>query len=188
MRFAKTLFLVLVLSMLAACAKKKKQEPERFIDPYLATYIENFVADAQSHGVSLSGASLDRLRVVKFVDSVEHMQRMYGQAASDGDGLAGACTDVATDNRVAAAGIQVAGEEKRWQEIWIANSITNNGDAPAPVLRELMYHELGHCFLGLEHAAPAPHKIMSPSVSGNVAFLSKNWERLVAELFASAKR
>lgn len=166
-----------------ACRQKVTEPPAPFVDPYLESYIEAFVSDAATYGIAISGDRLSNLRIVKFVDSVEQQKQAYGQA-SDGEELAGACTDVVLDNRTT-AGIYAAGRRKSWQEIWIANSITGAGPTPKLVLKELMYHELGHCLLGLDHAAPSPHKIMSPAVSGDAKFLESHWTRLVQELFTS---
>ena len=172
-----------VMLLSTACRPKVHEVPKPFVDPNLERYIESFVADAASYGIVITGDKINNLRVVKFVDSVEQQKQAYGQP-SGGESLAGACTDVVVDTRNQ-AGIYRTGERKSWQEIWISNTITRSASAPSLVLKELMYHELGHCLLGLDHAAAAPHKIMSPAVSGDINFLEKNWVRLLDEFFGS---
>jgi hypothetical protein len=181
----RNLLLSLTIGLLAlsstACRQKQQELPSPYRDPYLEGYIDAFVSDAAAHGIAINGDKIGQLRVVKFVDSVEQQKQAYGQP-SGGDELAGACTDVVVDNTLN-AGIYKSGERKTWQEIWISNSITGKAPTPALVLKELMYHELGHCLLGLDHAAQAPHQIMSPNVSGDAEYLQKNWGRLLRELF-----
>lgn len=183
----RNLLFLLTIGLIAltstACRQKQQELPSPFRDPYLEGYIDAFVADAAAHGIGINGDKVAQLRIVKFVDSVEQQKRSYGQA-SGGEELAGACTDVVVDNTMN-AGLYKSGERKTWQEIWISNSITGDAPTPALVLKELMYHELGHCLLGLDHAAQAPHRIMSPNVSGDEQYLKKNWGRLLGELFAS---
>jgi hypothetical protein len=51
-----------------------------------------------------------------------------------------------------------------------------------PVMaKALMYHELGHCVLGLEHTSQESKTIMSPSMLPSV-YYSYNWESLVKDL------
>lgn len=169
-----------------ACRPKQQKAPLAFVDPYLETYIDNFVRDAASRGVIISDRRVSDLRVVKFVESVEKQKQAYGQASS-GDPLAGACTDVVVDNRTQMPLFKI-GKRQFWQEIWVSNTITGSAPTSPWVLKELMYHELGHCLLDLEHAAPVPHRIMSPSVSGDANFLANNWEQLLDDLFGSGRK
>lgn len=169
-----------------ACRPKQQKLPLAFVDPYLETYIDAFVRDAATHGVIIPEQRLADLRIVKFVESVEREKQAYGQPSS-GERLAGACTDVVIDNRNELQQIK-GGKKKFWQEIWVSNNITSGTSTSPWVLKELMYHELGHCLLGRDHAALSPHRIMSPNVSGDADFLAKNWDQLLADLFESQKK
>lgn len=46
----------------------------------------------------------------------------------------------------------------------------------------VIYHELGHCVLGLDHAKPGTLNFMTPSIPNDEALL-ENWNLLVTKLF-----
>lgn len=50
--------------------------------------------------------------------------------------------------------------------------------------KALLYHELGHCLLGLEHKEVQPPVIMNPSLLLEI-YYKANWTKLVDELFNS---
>lgn len=50
-------------------------------------------------------------------------------------------------------------------------------------LRNLMFHELGHCILNLEHTEPNSGTIMQPSFSCSDEEILYNWPNKVRQLF-----
>ena len=48
-------------------------------------------------------------------------------------------------------------------------------------MRALMYHELGHCVLGLEHTDQESKTMMSPTMH-NDAYYEANWDKLVKDM------
>jgi hypothetical protein len=173
----------LPLSGLAACAKPLKM-PDRAVDQRLTAYIAAFEADAARLGHPVSGNARDRLRVVSLVDDIAGMQRQYNQAPSHPGDLAGVCTSAHLDSTIGAGGAQHVTSSRDWQEVWIsADMLEGRKPVPAIILKELIYHELGHCFLGLDHAPESPHSIMSPVLSDDPQWLEAHWDQLARALF-----
>jgi len=55
-------------------------------------------------------------------------------------------------------------------------------DLKSPILNKaLLYHELGHCVLELDHTSQESKTIMSPTML-NVSHYSNNWDKLVKDL------
>jgi hypothetical protein len=51
--------------------------------------------------------------------------------------------------------------------------------------KAVMFHEMGHCFLGLGHNEDtSKHHIMAPSEMYSVLFLENNWDSLVNDMFS----
>lgn len=64
-----------------------------------------------------------------------------------------------------------------------------NGMPWDPVqLRTVLYHELGHCLLGLDHTPANSHQIMDPVVSLTSDEMVSNWDKLVTFEFDSEKK
>lgn len=52
--------------------------------------------------------------------------------------------------------------------------------------KALVYHELGHCVLGLKHDEQKPYHLMSPQL-GNPIVLERDWDILVKDLCLSER-
>lgn len=182
--------LLLCVGMLLSvgCGKKNKVSnmPDRFMDTKLQFYLEEFVIDARSHGVNIDGKREDALRVLKFVDNVDDEKKSRGQPVSAEAGTIGTCANFEEQKTINAGFKTFKTDSYDWNEVWIASELGSESAHPL-ALKELIYHELGHCLLGLDHVEAKPHKIMSPEMSLNGKWLTSNWDHLMTELFDSAK-
>lgn len=55
-------------------------------------------------------------------------------------------------------------------------------------LKLLLYHELGHCVLGLDHTERDSNTIMQPVMIPDKEWIERNWDWLVQDLFAQQVR
>jgi hypothetical protein len=55
-------------------------------------------------------------------------------------------------------------------------------------LRLIVFHELGHCILKLDHLAADSMQIMQPTVINNEYYLKTNWEALIETLMTSTNK
>lgn len=56
------------------------------------------------------------------------------------------------------------------------------------VLRTVVFHELGHCVMGLEHTAMGSGQIMDPVMQMSPKYMEDNWDELVRYEFASGAK
>jgi hypothetical protein len=134
--------------------------PEGYVDPELRPLLDAFLADAAMHDAAV--ALPDRLRL-----------ELIGAETAPLLGEAGTCSRRWIRRDV--SGVQI--------DIRIVR-LTRALTARPMAFRLAAYHELGHCLLGLSHAAArSGESIMSPRFPGNVAFTDAAWAALVAELF-----
>lgn len=182
--------LLLCVGMLLSvgCGKNSKPAnmPDRFMDTRLQFYLDEFVIDARSHGINIDGDRADSLRVMKFVDSVDDEKKSRGQAVSAEAGTIGTCASFEEQKTINAGFKTIKTDSYDWSEVWIDNDLAAESSHPL-ALKELIYHELGHCLLNLDHVQPKPHSIMSPEMSLNGKWLTSNWDHLMKEFFESAK-
>lgn len=118
------------------------------INPELSKYIQEFTSDCGNHGANL--ANLTALRYVNFTDDI------------DGEGgSVGVCWQgVSTYNYLWFTSIEVKRMPTEIEQ------------------KALMYHELGHCVLALDHV---PDTIMSTNMLGAEAY-SADWDNMVEAL------
>jgi hypothetical protein len=134
--------------------------PDGLVDPELRPLLDGFLADAAAHGVAVGMP--DRLRL-----------ELIGAETAPLLGEAGTCSRRSIRREL--SGVQI--------DIRIVR-LTRALKARPMALKLAVYHELGHCLLGLSHAAARSEaSIMSPRFPGNVAFTEAAWVALVAELF-----
>lgn len=174
--------------LVVGCGKKSKASsmPDRYMDARLQFYLDEFVTDARNHGVTIDSDREDSLRVLKFVDNVDDEKQSRGQAVSAEAGTIGTCASFEEQKTFNAGFKSIKTDAYDWNEVWIDNDLAAVTSHPL-ALKELIYHELGHCLLNLEHVQAKPHKIMSPEMSLNGKWLTSNWDHLMTELFDSAK-
>jgi len=160
--------------------------PTRTIEVNLQKEIELFVEDARIHGVSVSSQALDDLRVVKTVIDVpqEIAKVNYtGPSSEDDDSTAiGVCLTGWKTERVPLPRGKLVVARRTWKEVWLNDDVLNDKTQPM-VRHELIYHELGHCLLGLDHAGDFPHSIMSPHLAMDEEMLASDWNHLVNSFF-----
>ena len=127
--------------------------PDKNYDDDLDGYLEDFVADAESYGVDLP--HLSKLRKIEWGETrdEENPRRV------------GVCYSYSNRSGVI------------YTEIVISNEFKNNGSI---TLRALMYHEFGHCILGLPHELG--RTIMAPALHSRY-YYKRCWEPLVEQLF-----
>lgn len=178
---------LLALGLGSACKQLEpaSKMPPQQIDGQLGTVLDQFLADAASNGQSVDGATLDNLRVLKFVDDIGAQKQSYGSlVASDDDDAVGDCARINSTSATNLGVAKIAGAKQSWQEVWIQSGYGSGDTAGAvQLLQELVYHELGHCLLGLGHAPAQPAQIMSPWTDNDPAWISANWSGLVGGLF-----
>ncbi len=183
------LLLILLLAVTSAACRSRKDAgmPERETDPELKGFVTEFLAAAKKYDHPIPSSAIDRLRVVVFVDDLADAHAAYGDAgaasSSPGSEVAGTCTDAVVDDTMGAGAMKWKTGEKSWSEVWIGSDMRPDTAEQKLQLRELMFHELGHCLLGKDHVEDAPHHIMSPALSNDFPWLEQNWDRLLAELF-----
>jgi hypothetical protein len=184
----RSILLVLAGSLLLGCKSLNEAGvmPARNIDDRLAHYIDDFVADAGSYGRVVAEDRLGELRVFTFVDNIGAQKQHYGQAVSTADSdLVGSCATLRQQDDVGLGHAEYAVKTYDWREIWLDRSYEDQVENGTMALKELVYHELGHCLLDLIHAPSTPHEIMSPAISGNSAWLTSNWSSLAETLFTT---
>lgn len=174
-----------VMLLVVGCGKQKSQMPDRHHDTRLQFYFDEFRVDAQRFNVNIDSNSVNSLRVMKFVSDVNSEKVARGQTVSENDsGTIGTCATFEERSGFNAGFKPLKTKTNAWNEIWIDDDLTSTKAHPL-ALKELVYHELGHCLFGLDHAASKPHKIMSPEMSLNGRWLTDNWDALLIEFFAS---
>ena len=155
-----TLFLLLV-----SCGTQIVLPPEAHWDPLLVPFVEDFREDALFYGCSLNRINL------KIVERVDKETVRYGQAMGDAVGI---CTDMTLESGT-------MNYTTKWHEIWILDSIIDYNK-----LRDVMYHELGHCYLGLEHSEGGT-SIMYETTLSKKTLDGLDWEERKDELFNNCK-
>ena len=164
--------------------------PPRFYDPELLPFLDEFMEASFSKGVA---TILDpELRVMKYVPA-DFEDR--GVVMNSSRLTIGLCItfDEYEEARIPHSYPRLAmRREGAWQEMWILD----RGDGPHHGwdywdLRILIYHELGHCLLGLGHTEGT---IMDPTPVGVVKKgqfpgedMTTVWHRAMERLFSMAK-
>jgi hypothetical protein len=99
---------------------------------------------------------------VSNISKLEYIR--YGNPATeDSPNTVGLCTTQTYDGKLAKATIVIK-------------------EMSTPTLtKAVLYHELGHCVLGLDHTEQDPQTMMSPMMS-TTAFYKANWDVLVKDM------
>lgn len=150
----------------------KAKIPEEYFDPSLKPYIAMFVADARKRDVLITDESVKMLRVLKYVDNL---------SVVEDESVIAACSrfnswdETATDRK-----------KVRWNIIEVRREASDNFTGGEEMrLRELIYHELFHCFLNKGHLPDDKDGLMSPNLSSNSdRVYGKSWEQLIDEAFS----
>lgn len=158
----------LAVILLLGCGGAGK--PDKFFDPDLVPFLEKFISEADDHGVDMPG--LDALRVLRFVDGFPGIDTATKR-------IMGLC------KKRTVKGSGYVSVARRWREVLIRRPVDGRARVDNKIIEYIVYHELGHCLLNLDHSPPlgAP-RIMRPSVSmASGGWLNKNWTAVVGEFF-----
>ena len=148
--------------------------PIRF-DHELVKFVPEFIRDAKKHGVDIPLRTQDMLRQIVYVDRLS-VKSSFGAMA--------ACHRYYTWQQT------LGGKRKLyWMTIEVLEKESRGyaGTDPASrsvLLRELMYHELFHCFLNKGHLPEGKSGIMSSTFIRGSRRAFQQWDALVAEMFS----
>lgn len=150
--------------------------PKVEYDPELVRYVKQFLDDAAERGVIIEKSTQNKLRKIVFVDNL---------SISNEDSVG----TIATCNRYYAKIPTMTGNKSmNWMTIEVlredSKQYVGEGKGRSILLRELMYHELFHCFLNKGHLPEGYDGIMRPvlAIGNRRAFIE--WDALVDELFS----
>lgn len=180
--FFRPAFLVAAL-LLIGCGvlPEQRKPPKAFVDHRLKPLYVAFLQDAAALGRLVDSHMLKELRVLKIENDIVAARAQYDHDIDPNNDTAGVCADLTSEESVGAENYRVTTSQRRWREVWISAAIADNR-AGESQFKELVYHELGHCLLGLQHVPEEPHQIMSPTVNGDSGWLDSNWQALVADM------
>jgi len=147
------------------------QVPDKDWDPLLAPYASQFVSDAAAIGVIIPQSTIDMLKLFIYTDNM---------SVPVDPGVMAACTRYYTYELQGGEEVKV-----KWMNIEVLrkeSAIFTQGQQP--LLKELLYHELFHCFMDKGHL-PAPYNgIMSPTLDSNNQAVFTNFSGLFQEMFS----
>ena len=149
--------------------------PKLAFDDELKPFIGQFINDAAKRGVIITEETKQKLRQVVYVDEL---------TVQGGPGVMAAC------NRFYTYVGTIGGKRQlNWMTIEVlrkesAAYIGSNKEDSVIKLRELMYHELFHCFMNKGHLPPNYDGIMSPTFTKGNQRAVKEWEALVDDMFS----
>ncbi len=159
---------------LGVLGSKPAPLPDIYYDPDLYAFASEYINDAKIRGVEVSTRTIEQLRIIKWVDTL---------SVGEGAGVMAACSRY----YVTAQSFFFQTTQVVWTMIEVLRSKTlryTGGDRI--LLRELMYHELGHCLLEQPHLPEGVEGIMSAVfVEGSHRAL-KTWPQLVDDNFSPA--
>ncbi len=145
--------------------------PEWRRDSQLAVYIPQFLQDAESQGHPISQEMQNRLRQLVYVDQL---------SVPADPGVMAACS------RYYATEFTISGtSELKWMNIEVLrkeSQLFTKGDVF--LLRELVYHELFHCYMNKGHLPEGYSGIMSPTLDPSSTLVHTDWQGLVDEMFS----
>lgn len=141
----------------------------------LEAFIQPFIDDARKFGVIIPQETKEMLRQIIYVDRL---------SMKAGAGVIAACNRYYTYQQT------LSGKRKlEWMTIEVLRkeSLDYTGTDPQErqvLLKEVVYHELFHCFLNKGHLPPGKSGIMSATLvkGSRRAFLE--WDALVEEMFS----
>ncbi len=143
-----------------AIPRVNRQTPSLPDNADVAMIVMQFYGDAQALGKKTARNVKSISFVTKFADKEE------------GDSTVGECIVYSNEQ-----GKVIYKELQLLQPYW--------GEASWQTKETLLYHELGHCALNLDHVNQGSGAIMEPTVLFD-SFASSNWPRLVKNEFASS--
>lgn len=146
----------------------KPNIPSRQYDPDLEHFIPEFVADAKSRGVTISSNAVNMLRRVVYVDAL---------STGGGPGVMAVCSRYYT---------KTDSQNVKWTIIEVLKGEINLYVDGEPLrLREIIYHELYHCFMNKGHLPADIPGLMAPTFNKSNQRVYKDWNGLLDEAFST---
>ncbi len=150
--------------------------PEIVFDEHLKLFVSQFIKAAKDNGRDISQETQDRLREIKYVDALS-----IGPAP----GVMAVC------NRYFAMQETLLGGPKKihWMVIEVLKSTLDTYTTDDPkkaqiLLREVIFHELFHCFMAKGHLPDSTPGIMNAFFVKGDTRAVKEWDQLVTEMFS----
>lgn len=152
--------------------------PPKQYDTAIASYLNEFLADAKAHKVAISEESVDMLRQIKYVDVLSTTKDV---------GVIAACSRYYSYSQT------LSGKKLlRWMIIEVLRKESEEyAEGDRRRLQELLYHELFHCLLNKGHLPVDAEGnqiegIMSPVLNKYNPRLAtaESWNELVEEMFS----
>lgn len=149
--------------------------PDKTFDVDLYPFVQEFVDDARVRGVEIDGDTQDKLRGLRFVDKLSIPAE---------PGVMAACHRYYTAQATLGGSKMIA-----WLDIEVLKkeSLTyaDSGACERKILlREVIFHELFHCFLNKGHLPDGIEGIMSASFTKGNRRACTDWQGLVDEMFS----
>ncbi len=144
----------------------KPDVPSRRFDPELEHFIPEFVEDAKKRGVIISKSSIEMLRRIIYVDHL---------SVAAGPGVMAVCSRYYAKSDSA---------NMRWTIIEVLkNEIQQYVDGEPLRLKEVLYHEIYHCFMNKGHLPSGIPGLMAATFSKTNQRVYKDWDGLLDEAF-----
>ena len=169
------------LDDMADIIHQRTELPKVEHDPYLSSFVDEFIRDARVNGVIIPNQLREQLRVIKFVDKL---------SSGDGPGVMAACTRFKQKSSSTPL-TKLFGSQKplRWLQIEVHRAKTKNFTKDKRILmRELMYHELFHCYLFKGHLPDKYPGIMNARFRPGDLRSYTDWNGLVRDMFSEKYR
>jgi len=160
------LLIWLALVGLFGCGADEKPSPIH--NPELMEYVKQFQYDARKRSCALDDIDLRRVRRVP-EDFEDYGVSIVWPSI-------GFCIEQRESDEIPGIGLEV--NLRGWHEVWIRDFVKDEKQ-----LRGLMYHELGHCYLSLDHVNKENHLMHE-----TVLYTETDWDDQVDELFEGCRK
>ena len=161
--------IIAITFFMGACGDVTQIKPDRYVHPDLTELVDQFRADAEARQVDTS-AGFGKLRIINFVDSLVTSKKVDGSHSR----AIGVCKYYKSK--------YVRGVY--WREIYLERSVYEKTIEKNPKFFEaLVYHELGHCVLDLEHVTKWSSIMHSKVPPFSSEKFKVKWPEMVDELF-----
>jgi hypothetical protein len=159
------MYILLVLFTLVGCGRgyENQRTIHADVDPDLRDFYYQFLQYSDRLGVSID----KNLKTLRYVDSIR------GNPATTGPIIEGECYSQ-----------YINGQDVRSIDIR-RSPYGNNTPWERTLLRTIVFHEMGHCVIGLKHTEEGSNQIMDPVLTMSAEYMQNNWDDMVRYEFAS---
>lgn len=164
--------------LLVGCGSIENQEPDpstNISDSTLNEYYTQFIQECKAVSHTLCATNTPKLRTIQFVDEkfIDDLAKNAGNPPP-------------ITKRVGVCVAEYRLDTITRSYVYILKHDGYNYAWHPDALRALVFHELGHCLLQLDHPSPA-RPSTDPAIMNSQMYSVKtyqlNWESMVAELF-----